>query len=414
MGRHHLSRRNPLVLTQAIRGYNINMEKTRSGAQDIAKGLMIIAVVFFHCYIETFENHGDSIKDFNILVACFPFILSTFFFYAGYNYTPNGRTYKENILRRAKQLLIPFAVAFLISTVLISCMELAFHHDDPSATFHAIGNSVLYGLMSEPMALMIGFPQEGGIIFELILALCLLWFLYALFFCSLLFYWLVKYTNKKRSTLISVVVALLIIAFCIGQFVGTYLPYQVESYPVILAIMLVAAYLRKSNFLDRPVEGKKGVVFLILNALLAEGLIIGASFVLNACFGTTTAGSLPSGLFDPAIRGFDAFVAFAFGLLGIYFVHTLSRGIARVPILGTCLQWLGKRSAIFYLFHPIFLELAAIAIFQKKIPWGRGQAFFYVAVVLAALTLTCLLIEWIAKKIRSKKKESEAGVSDGQ
>ena len=392
------------------------MEKKRSSAQDIAKGLMIIAVVFFHCYIETFENHGDSIKDFNVLVACFPFILSTFFFYAGYNYTPNKRSYKENIARRAKQLLIPFVVAFLVSTVLISCMELAFHFDDTAGTFHAIGNSVLYGLMSEPLALMIGFPRQGGIIFELILALCLLWFLYALFFCSLLFYWLVKYTNEKLSTLISVVVALLVIAFCIGQFVGTYLPYQVESYPVILAIMLVAAYLRKSNFLDRPVNGKKGVAFLIINALLAEGLIIGTSFVLNARFGTTTAGSMPSGLFDPAIGGFDAFVTFAFGLLGVYFIHTICRGLERVRVVNTCLQWLGKRSAIFYLFHPIFLELAAIAIFQKKIPWGRGQAFFYVAVVLALLTSVCLLIEWLMKKIRHGRietKPSGDGAGDG-
>jgi len=393
------------------------MNKIRSNAQDIAKGMMIIAVVFFHCYIETFENHGDSIKDFNILVACFPFILSTFFFYAGYNYTPNERTYKQNIARRAKQLLIPFVVAFVVSTILISCMELAFHYADPGATLHALGNSVLYGLMSEPLALMIGFPQQGGIVFELILALCLLWFLYALFFCSLAFYALVKFTNKRLSTLISVVVALLIGAFCIGQFVGTYLPYQVEAYPVILAIMLVAAYLRKSNFLDRPVNGKKGVAFLAINALLAEGLIIGASFVLNGRFGTTTAGSMPSGLYDPAIGGFDAFVTFVFGLLGVYAVHTLCRLLARIPVVNTCLQWLGKRSAIFYLFHPIFLELSAIVIFQKKIPWGRGQAFFYVAVVMALLTGTCLLVEFLRKKIRSKKAietPSEETVSDGQ
>lgn len=383
------------------------MQKTRSNAQDIAKGILIIAVVFFHCYIETFTNHSDSVKDFNPLVACFPFILSVFFFYAGYNYTPNGRTYKQNIARRAKQLLIPFVLAFVISTVLISSMELAFHHDNVPGTFQALGNSVLYGLMSEPMAVMLQFPQQGGIVFELILALCLLWFLYSLFICSLLFYWLVKYTNKSLPTLISVVVVLLVIAFCIGQYVGIYLPYQVECYPIILAIMLVAAYLRKYNFLDRPINGKKGVVFTVINALVAEGLIIGTSFVLHYTYGSMMVGAMPGGQLDPAIKGFDAFVSFAFGILGVYFIHTASRGIACIPVIRNGLQWVGKRSAIFYLFHPIFLELFAIAIFRKTVPWGRAQAFFYVVVVLAAMILVCLLVELIVKKVRNKKIDEE-------
>lgn len=391
----------------------VAMEKPRSSAQDIAKGFVIIAVVFFHCYLETFANHGEAVSSFNILVACFPYILGTFFFYAGYNYKPDTRTYKENIIRRAKQLLIPLVLAFVISAVLISSMELAFHYSDPMGTLQSIGNSLLYALMSEPTAFLIGFPQSGGIIFELMLSLCLLWFLYALFFCSLLFYWLVKYTNKRLSTLISVVAVLLAIAFCIVQFVpsGYYLPYQVEAYPVILAIMLVAAYLRKFDFLERPVTSRKGLVLLAVNALVAEGLIIGASFALHLQFGSITAGSMPGGLFDAALLGFDTLVCFAFAILGVYFLHTVSRGIAAIPFVSTCLQWVGKRSALFYLFHPIFLDLAAIAIFQKTIPWGRGQAFFYAAVVIALLSLTIFLLELLVQRIK-RKKETPNGVSN--
>ena len=384
------------------------MTKRRSSAQDIAKGLMIIGVVFFHCYIETFENHGESVTTFNPLVACFPFILSVFFFYAGYNYRDNGRTYGQNIARRAKQLLIPLVLAFLLSTVLISSMELIFHRDNPGATFQAIGNSILYFLMSEPLALMIGFPQSGGIVFELMLSLCLLWFLYALFLCSLLFYWLVKYTNKSLPTLVSVVTGLLVIGFCLGEFVGNYLPYQVEAYPVILSIMLVAAYLRKFDFLDRPIADKKGLAFTIANAVIAEGLIAGTALFLHFKVGTMTAGAMPGGQFDPAIMGFDAILSFAFGILGVYFIHTLGRGIAMIPVVGTCLQWVGKRSALFYLFHPIFLELSAIVIFQKKVPWGRAQAFFYLFVVIALMVLAFLLIELLVRKAKRKKEPVEA------
>ena len=91
----------------------------RTVAQDAAKGLMIIAVIFFHCYLVTFEVPGDALNQFSLLNAFFPFLLSSFFFYAGYNYTPKDRTYKENVLRRAKQLLIPLVIAFIVSTILL-------------------------------------------------------------------------------------------------------------------------------------------------------------------------------------------------------------------------------------------------------------------------------------------------------
>lgn len=382
------------------------MEKRRSNAQDIAKGMMIIGVVFFHCYLEVFSSPADALSTFNPLVACFPFILSTFFFYAGYNYKPDTRTYKQHIARRAKQLLIPLLFAFIISTVLISSMELAFHFDNPGATFQSIGNSILYFLMSEPTALIVGFPRSGGIIFELMLSLCLLWFLYTLFFCSLFFYWLVKYTNKRLTTLVSVVILLLSISFCVVQFVpyGNYLPFQVQSYPVVLSIMLVGAYLRKSNFLDRPVSGKKGIALLVANALIAEALVAGISLALHYAFGTMTVGSMPGSKFDPAILGFDVFACFGFGILGVYFVHTMARGISLIPFVSSGFQWMGRHSSLFYLFHPIFLDLAAICIFQKNIPWGRGQAFFYLAVVLAMMCLVFFLIDLIVKSIKNKKR----------
>jgi len=121
-----------------------------------------------------------------------------------------------------------------------------------------------------------------------------------------------------------------------------------------------------------------------------------------------TAGSMPGGQFDPAIMGFDAILSFAFGILGVYFIHTLGRGIATIPVVGACFQWVGKRSALFYLFHPIFLELSAIVIFQKKVPWGRAQAFFYLFVVIALMVLTFLLIELLVRKTKKKKEPAEA------
>lgn len=376
----------------------LDMQKKRTRAQDAAKGIMIIAVVFFHCYLMTFENSTDALGTFNILMAIFPFLLSSFFFYTGYNYQPNGKSYKENVLRRFKQLIIPMIIAFIISAILISSMELIFDHADIGARFLAIGNSVLHGLMSDPTAKMIGFPKNGGELYNLFLALSLNWFLYALFICSLFFYPLVKFTNKRLENLISIDIALLTISFCLGHFVGIYLPYTVQCYPTILAIMLTAAYLRKSHFLNRRILSKKDSWHHAINMIIAEGLVIGICLACHYSFGSLLTGSLPGGMFDPVLRGFDAIIAFIFSIIGTYFIHTLCRLIKHIPVVGLSLQWVGNHSAFFYLFHPVFLDLAAIVIFQKKRMWGIAQAFVYTFVVTALLVGACLLIDLIVKK----------------
>lgn len=377
------------------------MGNQRSLAQDAAKGIMMIAVVFFHSFMLTFENYVDAVTEFNFFMALMPFLIGSFFFYTGYNYVPNNRSYGQNIARRAKQLLLPMVFAFVISSVLIGVMELAFHHNDPIGTFQALGNSLLYGVMSEPMARLTGFPS-GPNTFELILALGLLWFLYTLFICSVFFFLLVKHTNKSLPTLISVVAGLLILAFVIGQFIGPMLPYSVQCYPVVLALMLVGAYLRQSNFLDKEIKGKKAVAIVAINALIGEAIIIGVCLFCHYRFGTTIVGALAAGQFDAGIKGFDAFVSFGFGVIGTYVIHYLCRLLIKIPGVGVGLRYIGRHSAIFYLFHPVALELLEIAIFQKRIIWGRAQSLFYVVTAVILLVGVCLLIDWIGKKRKEK------------
>ena len=381
--------------------------KKRTGAQDAAKGIMIIFVILFHCYLMTFEVPDDALGTFNIVIAIVPFLLSSFFFYTGYNYVPNKRTFKENVARRAKQLLIPLVFVFIIDVILLSSMELIFAHDNLAYTFKGIGNSILFGLMSQPTALLTGFPKDGNVLFSLVLGLGLLWFLYCLFICSIFFYLLVNFTNKKATNLISVVIALLAAAFCLGEFVGVYLPYTVQCYPVVLAIMLTAAHLRQYRFLNKRIHSKKESILHCTNVVVAEGLIVGISLACHYHFGAVLTGSIPGGLFDYSLRGFDAFIAYAFSIIGTYFIHTLCRLIKHVPYLGSGLQWIGNHSAIYYLLHPIFITLASIAFFQKRIMWGQAQALIFLVFTMAMLTLVCLLFDYIGKKKQIKLKMIE-------
>ena len=82
------------------------MEK-RSNVQDMVKGALIIAVIFFH---STLFRNPEVVIEFNILVALFPCVLGVYFFYSGYNYKIGKRSLKENIIRRTKQLIIPLII----------------------------------------------------------------------------------------------------------------------------------------------------------------------------------------------------------------------------------------------------------------------------------------------------------------
>jgi peptidoglycan/LPS O-acetylase OafA/YrhL len=85
----------------------------------------------------------------------------------------------------------------------------------------------------------------------------------------------------------------------------------------------------------------------------------------------------------------------------------LCRAIVRIPVVGFCIEWIGKRSALFYLFHPIFISLFSILVFQKQVIWGVGQAYFYVLVVVACLVGTGIVIDLIIKKMKKPQQMIE-------
>jgi len=389
------------------------MAKERSGAQDAAKGIMIIVMVLFHAYLLVLPDRFTALNTFNPIMAVLPYLMPVFFFYAGYNHKPSNRTFGQYVARRAKQLLIPMVVAFAISAIVISAMELAFHHDDPVGTLRTLGEAALYGAMSEPLVLLVGYPDPMSANFELVLGLCIHWFLLALFVCSVFFFLLVKFTNKGLPNLVSVVGGLLLLGFVLGEFAGPYLPYSVNAYPVILALMLVGSYLKQKNFLDKELKTKKDIALMAANAIVAEAIVVGAVLFSNARFGSFLIGGLAGGKFDEHLRGIDAFVTLPFALLGVYALHAFCRLLVHIPALGFGLRWIGAHSALFYVFHPICLDFAQIAFFQKNVVWGIWQSLVYVLIALAMLSLLAWLLDYVIKK-RKDAKEASMTPSQGE
>ena len=383
--------------------------QTKSSAQNIVKCLLITSVVFFHALMFVANDSADVLSSFNVLLVMFPFLMMVFFFYAGYNYTPGKRSIGQNIKRRTLQLLIPLVITFVVSTLLIFAIRL------PSASNTAdelekLKNGILMSLMSEPLSIMVNF-HEGlvPISFDIKLALGILWFLYALYICSIFFFLLVDFAIKKLSRIISIIIGLLLIAFCLGEFVGIYLPYTVQCYPVALAMMLLAAYLKQFNFLDKKPETKKGWVIHVANVLVAEGIIIGIGLFSYYHWGQTLVGSLPGGSFNGFLKGFDVFFAFAIGFLGTYVIHQVSRLITLVPVVSNILDWYGRHSAYVYLAHPICLSFIHTVIFkEQKTVVGGFQPYLYVFMTIAILVVIFLLVDYLVALIKSKKHVVEA------
>ena len=329
------------------------MEKTKN-FQNIAKGILICAVVFFHSRI-----HIDYsvINNFNILFLIFPCLIGVFFFYSGYNYTPNKRTVKESIRRRTKQLLLPIPIIWGLSTILVVPMLLL----TKSATLYNIKQSFVYVSMSEPWALMSGF-DISTFNFDLAVCIGLCWFLYTLWIASCIFYLIVDYVNEKLSRHILTVLVLLFISFLIGEFVGPYLPFTVQCYPVILAILLTAAYLKKSNFLDKE-ESKSAI---ITKVILFELIIISISTICYFVFGANLVGALMGGRFNNSINGLDAFIAYIFAILGTYIIHNISKLISKIPVMSRLIEKLGEHSAFIYITHAIIISYVDTLIFHKN------------------------------------------------
>ena len=380
----------------------ISKEKERSNIQDMAKGALIIAVIFFHSFLYFKAN---AYNDFNIVFCLFPCIMGVFFFYTGYNYTIGKRSPLDNIKRRTKQLLIPLIIMFILSTILVGGLQLITKNTDMTGIWH----SMKYFLFS-----------KGGVItwnidisksnFDLLLALGLLWYLYALYIVSVIFYLIVDKTIIKLKYLIIVVLSLLLMSFLIGQFIGNELPYAIQSYPLILAIMLVGAYIKKIDLLNIKLDNNKKIIISILLMILFEGIIIGLGLLCYYAFDATTVGAIPGGALNKDIKGFDTFVVFIMALLGTYIIHTLMRFLNKIKIISLFFSIIGKNVSIVYLTHPIFISYIHTLIFGRKTDvLGFMQPYVYTLITIILLITIFIIIDIVKNK---KKNEAEEIINE--
>ena len=332
-------------------------EKENPNIQYMAKGALIIGV--FALYSLLYEDH-IAFQRFHIAFCVFPCPMGVFFFYSGFNYASGKRTPIDNIKRRTKELLIPLITMFFVAVILIGGLQLITGNTQMIDIWYSIKYLLTDG------GVVTGNPDILKGCYDLTLAFGNLWYSYALYIVSVVFYLIVDWAISKLRNLLIIVIPLLITSFLIGQFIRYCLPYTVQSYPLMLAIMLVGLYIRKKDLLNIPLDNKKNISITIILMIVFEGIIIGLSLLCYYAFGATAVGALLTGGLNKKIRGFDVFVAFLMSILGTFVIHTLMKFISKIKFVSSFFEIFGKNSAFVYLTHPILLSYIHTLIFWRN------------------------------------------------
>ena len=174
---------------------------------DIAKGMMILAVVFSHAWFANSDILGDWL----------PFSMPLFFFLSGYTFRP-GRSYGANLGRRVVSLLFPYFIFCAVCNLFfpvyaglvkrISMMSFAYLPKKAALWLAVLKVDPLGMLMSTPM-----------------------WFLAALFTASILFFALAERTRESLWKTLAAVAVLVAAAIAIDLVKKGQLPWFVDLAP---------------------------------------------------------------------------------------------------------------------------------------------------------------------------------------
>ena len=297
-------------------------EKPRLYSVDVMKGLLILAVVLSHAWFAKGNILGDY----------FPYSMPAFFFLAGYVYKP-GRTYLQNIGRRAVQLLIPYVFFSIYCNLLYPIyMKLVVGSQPMDLWTATLKSDAMNMLMSTPM-----------------------WFLTSLFTASIVFFAVVNLVRKswaKTFIAMAVCVGLTLVIEIIKK--GAFVPWHLDYALFGCSMMLLGACLGYRKLLS-----SFNWKILILGLIL---LLVAA--VLNRFFPGSNKTSVVTYIENGKLYGvLTCFAIAVTGSLGLLCVCTL---LAKIPIIRPIFAWMGRNSIWILCIHYSFIMIIELWLFNHK------------------------------------------------
>lgn len=288
---------------------------------DLAKGIAILCVIIGH----TFSAYDKG----NILVQfIYSFHMPLFFILSGWFAKEDNVAVRPAILKKAKQLLIPYLIINIIKYIIKIAV-----YGFTSKGLKTFVISLIYanGASGKTNLCMIPHLKIVG----------MSWFLIALFFCQIIYICLNNFSPKYNISLGMMAVMLGLTAFGLNDTV--WLPFSMQPAMGGLVFYYVGHMMRKKEILEKkPSEMTWPMV------------VIAAFLWLSAILFNTV------GMHANSYPGMYSFLG---AICGTYFIVQFSKLIEKIPAVGSFLIWCGKNSIYIYAIHA--MDVQALKIMKK-------------------------------------------------
>ena len=322
------------------------MRKQRFDALDIMKAWCILAVMATHCI--AVESIGV------MTVLCMGSSMILFFLISGYTYK-EGRSVKNNILKRGKQLLIPFVKYSAVICILCGILWIGLGEVD----FHEYLKYVKGFYLSQ-------FSEGEANRNNILWMIMPYWFLIVMFLASTVFFPIADFALRSGKRLVTVSVVLLGISAWIAecttkplpqgtvltpalapQYMITYIPWGVQLVPAFAGILLIGAYAGKKQLLLKlQFQGRKQIVFMVVNTILSILLSATCGFAIMLSMG-----------FWGNFGGLSVFIAVLQGIIQMFMLYAAAEIVSKHIRIKKILIWIGRRSLQFYVVHMFIAYL---------------------------------------------------------
>ncbi|MFR4351215.1 MAG: acyltransferase family protein [Roseburia sp.] len=337
-------------------------KKVRYRYLDIARGLGIMLVIISHA-------HGLSSYLIN-------YYIPIFFLISGFTYR-EGRSYGENVARKAKRLLIPY---FAYSFVLL-------------AVYMALGRSLAetksaaFGILYSRFCLY-DMSTHTDNVFLFTIANGAMWYLTAFFMASLVYHLVIDFALKCKRNLVIVFVVLTGITMALAE-LPVLLPWSADIACVGALFMIVGTLLGRAGFYE-----KKQKSWLVLT-------VFAAYLILSAINPGINMSVREYGVYQRWSAPFFILIGISGSMLCIWAAKFIEN-----TVVGNVVEYIGKNTIILMAFHIFGLEVfEMIAGKFIDVQALTGVAYvFYVIARVGASVVGCLLLGKGMDEVKAWKK----------
>lgn len=371
----------------------VSKPKPRMVEQDIAKGLAIILVMMLHILTTKTEL-------FNIMGGIVGFIMSLFFFLTGYNYK-SGKTFKENVTKRVKQILIPF----LIYTFSITIISGIYYVITGEYTILEVLETYANFLLTRNLGSLFGLTYAARSVYTTILVG---WFIQMMLVASILFYAVVDLCLNNVASFLSISIGCIVFTMALTHF-EVKLPFYIVEAPTICVIFLFGALFKKYDLFN-----KSKLLWIIINSVIGYGLYL----ILAAMF--QGAGLIMGGGLTSKYGAWEAPLTILMCIISSYAFINFCKLLAKIKPVSFILSWVGQNSLYYLLLHMVVRQYVVLIVGYKApskeelTHMIEPMSILVLALTIVGVTIFIILRKFIKDKIKEAKDKKKPQEIEGE